>query len=166
MDKIIFLEFKIALTPKGRNANFSPFLKFGQAPVSPIFTWSSWGFHQTCGLLQASWENNFYHHRTYGLGFMKENKNLEEVRAGWACGFILELKILVATEQGWAVHRDNVCRAANPGYRVGSHSVWMSLQFKFRWWAAYCWKDLRLVAAVNNGRVMECIAQTCQRQPN
>jgi hypothetical protein len=26
------------ITPKGRNANFSPFLKLGQAPISSIFT--------------------------------------------------------------------------------------------------------------------------------
>ena len=40
----------------------------------------------------------FYPHWTYGFGFMKENKNLDEVQAKQASGFTLELKILVATE--------------------------------------------------------------------
>jgi hypothetical protein len=38
--------------------------------------------------------NFFYLHWTYGLDFMIENRNLDEVRAGRASGFTLEVNIL------------------------------------------------------------------------
>jgi hypothetical protein len=94
---------------------------------------------------------------------MMENKNLDKVRAGWAGSFILELKILVTSEQCRVEYWGSVCRDTNPGYNVVSHSDWMSLQLKFGWWAAYCWTYMRLVAVVNSARVLWRIAQFLER---
>ena len=65
---------KLELTPKGLEAIFQAFLKFGQAIVDAIFVQKNLNFWWICSLVVASRCTNFYKITIFGLGAMPQKQ--------------------------------------------------------------------------------------------